>query len=287
MAIRSGRFKVDNAKGGITIIKGKKGAFYRIFNSGKESFNVVVDGTTIPLATASSVDVAASASDGSVEINTGTKQAAEGIYDLIGSPDPTRDFLVSPDSTRSGRFTVDQYTAPITIVKGRSGAFYRIFNSGENKFTVKPDGNTNREVNRWPKWSLDVAVGEIVVEGEVGKPLEGIYEYLDTQNPVRSGRINIKKIEGENNTLEVDPASPYKMIDLHGGGDRAWYRIFNSGEHPILLYEGSQNPALLGTVKEDQSFDFEVGKSVTDIYVASEHTDNPIEGIYEFLGKGD
>jgi hypothetical protein len=288
LAIRSGRFKVADAQAGVTIIAGKKGAFYRIFNSGKLAFKVDVGNAEIVLAAASSVDLAASVINGIVMIKTDGEQAAEGIYDFIGSPDSASDYLVSPDSTRSGRVNVEQYASAITIIKDRSGAFYRIFNSGSNKFTVKPEGNDNRKVELWPKWSLDVAVGgEVVVEGDPGKSVEGIYECLETRNPVRSGRINIVKTEGAKGKLEVDPAAQHKIIDLHGGGDRAWYRIYNSGKHPILLDEGWQAAKPLKTLEEGQSFDFEVGRSITDIYVRSESSEQPIEGIYEFLGRGD
>jgi hypothetical protein len=182
---------------------------------------------------------------------------------------------------RSGRFTVDNAQSGITIIKGRSGAFYRIFNSGENNFTVKPKGAStpqHQQIQLKPTFSIDVAIGdEVVIVGAANEAVEGIYDYLDTQNPIRSGRFKLKD----------NPDTQHKIVDLHGGGDKAWYRIFNSGEHPIVVEEGKQNPSQLTQLDKEQSFDFEVGTSVTDIYVKSTDANKPIEGIYEFLGRGD
>ncbi len=165
------------------------------------------------------------------------------------------------------------------IINAKNGAFYRIFNSGGSDFDVK--AKTGAGIPRRPKFSLDFAVdGEVWVTGTVGDTIEGIYEYLDSQAPVRSGRFKIKKVvDGDGNTV-VDPTAEHKIIAL-GGGKSAWYRIFNSGVHDIILGYSPGDPKIL---KNEQSFDFEVGYK-REITVESEHIDKPIEGIYDFLGR--
>jgi len=181
---------------------------------------------------------------------------------------------------RSGRFKVELASAgEIRIVKGRSGAFYRIFNSGEDAFSVTagaPDSTTLEK-----GFSLDVAVFDEVVVSTSGKAVvEGIYDYVDTQRPIRSGRFRLKSA----------PASHHKIIDLRHSGQkrRAFYRIFNSGEKNAfnVMVDGVLCPYPAAPDKgldPNQSLDFEVGYGSRDVYVVAVDQ-YPIEGIYEFLG---
>ena len=176
---------------------------------------------------------------------------------------------------RSGRFTVEDASTSFTIIKGRAGAFYRLFNSGKKDFTVTPRSGSGNTLTLKPTFSLDVATGDEVVIGKAaGDAVEGIYDYLDPHADIRSGRFKITS----------NTTTAHQIIDVRGGNDRAWYRIYNSGEHVIILLEGSDE---LKRVTKDQSFDFEVGAPKREIFVKSADASHPIEGIYEFLGKED
>ena len=129
-----------------------------------------------------------------------------------------------------------------------------------------------------------VAGNDVVVEAEAAT--EGIYEYLDTQNPIRSGRFKMRLVEvGGKEDPVVDPPYPHMIIDLRKGSDRAWYRIFNSGENTIVLQYDKDNPQELIELAKEQSFDFEVGSSYKEILVSAKDGTQLIEGIYEFLGR--
>lgn len=192
---------------------------------------------------------------------------------------------------RSGRFKVSTVPADgITIVVGRTGAYYRIFNSTAPTPALIASGDADFNVFVGavstllkPGFSLDVVVdANIVIKAPAGKPIEGIYDFLNSTNTEgagRSGRFNIKS----------GAAAKHKIIDLRIGGQKkkAYYRIFNSGDYAIILSEGSgAGASTLGTVEPAQSFDFEVGDGPKrDIYVNSSADDKPISGIYEFLGN--
>ncbi len=261
MTIRSGRFKVS---GTLPIIAGvsNANASYRIFNSGISLITVTAGAAapkSVKLWPACSVDVAA----GDVTVSAST--ATEGIYDYLATPEPIR----------SGRFQFrNAAESDITIVQGRTGVFYRILNSGEQDFVIKPKGASTPppdQITLSPTFSIDVtSQSDIVIAGEAGKAVEGIYEYLDPQVSARSGRFKISQ----------NPQNEHKIIDLSGAASsKAWYRIFNSGEYDIVVVG-------LAELGKEQSFDFEVGSSVKQVFVKSKSDAEPIEGIYEFLGRG-
>ena len=185
---------------------------------------------------------------------------------------------------RSGRFRakITNLADEITIIKGRKGAFYRIFNSGEKSFTVKHGGT---DVPLHPTFSVDVAIksgtGNVIIAAvAVNDVVEGIYDYLDTQNPeLRSGRFSSLKHPNVG-TSPFDPTTQHPIIDFAGGTQTGWYRIFNSGENAIILEVNSATPS---TITKEQSLDFAVrGDRIT---VKSTATAEHIECIYEFLGQ--
>jgi len=269
MAIRSGRFKVDVAS---TIILGRSGAPYRIFNSGDAAFTVDAgDGNAVALPIACSRDVVV---DGSVTIAPVGAVTVEGIYDYLGPP----------DSVRSGRFKGDASgTAGIPIIQSRYGTIYRIFNSGDNPFDVHGGGKSTTPLK--PTFSLDVVLNDnVVIKTTAAGEVEGIYDCLDVQSTIRSGRFKLK-------TAPAAGDPKHKIIDFTKAGQKpeAYYRVFNSGGESFQVWEGnptSPSSNQLGAVASGQSLDFEIGDGPRrDIYVDA--TAWPIDGIYEFLGLED
>jgi hypothetical protein len=180
---------------------------------------------------------------------------------------------------RSGRFTASDTTEDgIAIIRGRGNAFYRIFNSGKTDFNVKPRGNVSIPLR--PTFSLDVSTGDDV--RIVGTSVEGIYDFLDVYMDIRSGRFKIAKVVDEDGEIIINPANPHPIIDLAPATGEAWYRIFNSGDHPIVV-EGAAHD--MDPLLPDQSVDFKVGANVRRITVKSTDQEKTIEGIYDFLGK--
>lgn len=294
-SIRSGRFSSDTAGEVISIVQGRTGAFYRILNSGPNSFTVD-DGRNpnplSPLDKNQSLDVAI-ASEVKI-IASGTVPIA-GIYEYLDSDSPVR----------SGRFklVVEDNATAQTIIDVDGGGltnvvFYRILNSGEWPIETWAGTQVASAVTVLPENSLDFAIGSAraislrLKQLATGAPdpddflIEGIYDYLGTQNPVRSGRFKFQRINNTSNDAIVDPSADaeHKIIDFrHVGQSKAWYRVFNSGTNPIHIHGKTSS---IATLKEGRSYDFEVpaSGSIKEIYVKSDDVDSPIEGIYDFLG---
>ena len=178
---------------------------------------------------------------------------------------------------RSGRFkSTDAKTNPLVIVRGREGAFYRVFNSGPNKFTVKQGGAGGITEELDPKMSVDVSVGGgasgigILTTADV--PIEGIYEYLEGNKDVRSGRFKVDLTDTEEHTI----------IDLTS--DAAYYRIFNSGDDDFEVGRSTTGP--WKKVVPEASFDFQAPANVKIVVrpVGGSGTITA-EGIYDFLGR--
>ena len=179
---------------------------------------------------------------------------------------------------RSGRFTGDASGVGITIVSGRPGAFYRIFNSGNHSFEVHASSS---HTTLGKAMSLDVVVvnNDIVIKAGTGVVVEGIYEYLDGRDPIRSGRFK----------LETAPSERHKVIDLSVSGPKpkAFYRVFNSGVKSFKVIASNKvvDEVLIEELRPAQSSDFAID-SKRDIYVVPHASTDPypIEGIYDFLG---
>jgi hypothetical protein len=172
---RSGRFTGDASGTGITILQGIQGSekrFYRIFNSGQDPFEVHGGGKgATTLGPTFSLDVIV---NGDVVIKTASAGTVEGIYDRLDTA----------GSVRSGRFNLKK--APTTNHKiidldtsgPKAEVFYRIFNSGDNPFTVLAAAQELVELG--PAQSFDFGVGQkrdIYVAADA-YPIEGIYEFL-------------------------------------------------------------------------------------------------------------
>lgn len=262
MAIRSGRFK-GNASGtdGIPIIAAKTGmaAAYRIFNSGDDvtapSFQVHAGHPSAPVVQPTcSLDVLITKTKG-VTIKTGTTDPVVGSYD----------YLDRGNSFRSGRFKGNASGSGITIVLGKAKKLYRIFNSGDTTFNVVVGGSSTPLASTF---SLDVAVGDDVII-TAGGNVEGIYEYLGSEPPLRSGRFNLK----------TAPTPDHKIIDLSSSTPEAFYRVFNSGSNGFKLQAGGSD--LTDEIGPEQSFDFTIGSNRDITVVPAKNY--PIEGIYDLL----
>ena len=298
--IRSGRFS-SNTTDDIPIVKGRMGAFYRILNSGENSFTVDDGNESNDLAPNQSLDVAVT---GAVTISISGNVPVGGIYEYLESDNPVR----------SGRFkqTVQDESAIHKIIDINGGGlkknvvFYRVLNSGDWPIQVWAGNQSANAVRVLPENSLDLAIGSVrsinlsLKKLEAGTQpggyvVEGIYDYLGTQNPVRSGRFKVRRIDDSSNTTIVDPSSEgqHKIIDFRNvGGKKAWYRVFNSGTNPMHIHGYMGNTMkLIATLAAGLSFDFELPSTVNsdvikEVYVNSDGVDSPIEGIYEFLADG-
>lgn len=262
MAIRSGRFKGDASGTGIPIIaaKAKEDAAYRIFNSGDydPTSNPVVEvhagySPAPKLQPGCSLDVL---------IGKATTVTIKSTVEVVGS----YDYLDRPDSFRSGRFNGDASGDGIPIIFGKTKDLYRVFNSGSAPFDIYM--GTSKVATLGPTFSLDLFVSNNVVIKASGD-VEGIYEYLNTELPVRSGRFKIK----------AAPTPDHKIIDLSSSTPDAYYRVFNSGDYGFKLQAGGSD--VTGTVGPEQSFDFTIenNKDVTVVATGA----YPIEGIYDLL----
>ncbi len=264
MAIRSGRFVGDaSAATGIEIINGNKAGTYRIFNSGNGTFEV--DGFQTPkitLPAACSIDINPK---GVVAIKA--SPSVDGIYDL----------LTDHGTVRNGRFALENSTNLQIVDTLVAGGFYRIMNSGEEVIRWQRGTESIIELNS--KMTIDVELKKsdtlkVLPNATSGKG-EGIYFHLDQLATVKSGRFKIDpKIPA---TTPADPSKAHKIIDTVG--EEAYYRIFNSGAFDFKII-GLNAPA---TVKPNLSFDFKIDKKSV-IEVQGLNADDPIEGIYEFIG---
>jgi hypothetical protein len=284
MAIRSGRIKGNDVTGtnALTIIKGGKvDGRFRIYNSGETEFIVKPNGTGTPSGQQVTVPQKGSADiepDGEVIITQTNAAPVEGMYEYIDPFNPIR----------NGRFKGNASGNGITILQWKNGSthkdFYRILNSGDEEFEVLVDGASAAMVK--PTYSIDVFAGtKAVIKRADAKPVEGIYDYLHSLVEIRSGRFKVKKVVDVTGTVIVDPTTPHPIINLAAGPPKkAWYRAFNSGAHVIIILKGMTE---LHRLNADQSVDFEIGAGDRKIFVKSNAQDDPIEGIYEFLGRED
>ena len=186
-------------------------------------------------------------------------------------------------SIRSGRFKSDDALVDpgnsidnsFPIIRGRHGAIYRIFNSGERAFTVYGNGETDVE----EAGSVDIVVAstEVKIGADTTGRIEGIYDLITVDAGTRSGRFNIDQ--------NTDTART--IIDLRpgGGGNKpeAYYRVYNSGDSTFQIQVGT---AAAVSVHKQNSYDFEIpttGGQRQVTVVAAANT--PYEGIYEYLGS--
>jgi len=171
---------------------------------------------------------------------------------------------------RSGRFTINGASIATPIIRGRSGAPYRIYNSGDLPFKV--DVGNGSAIALPKACSRDIVVdGTVVVNSDTSRSIAGIYDYLGPQNPVRSGRF-----KGD--------VSETGITIIQGGYGRI-YRIFNSGDKRFVVDGGGKEPTLLKpTFSLDVVVNSDVEIKVPDPEASTKRNDSEkvvVEGIYD------
>ena len=181
---------------------------------------------------------------------------------------------------RSGRFeaTIKKTDSPIVIVDIGRDAYYRIFNSSDKLdnggVPFKVLHGSGQESIVKPTYTLDVVVTadlQITTDSATDVEVVGMYDFLDTQSEIRSGRFRLRTADS--------PQSKHKIISTQGG-NVAYYRIFNSGDESFKIWE--DNSSLKDELKGGQSFDFEASRNRD--YFVSALANVEIAGIYDFLG---
>ncbi len=184
---------------------------------------------------------------------------------------------------RSGRFNLENPSGE-TIISGRSDVFYRFLNSGVAPFSIN---TAAASYSLEPTFSLDLVIGDEVTISGSGM-IEGIYEFAENRGDLKSGRFNIKNSA----PWPHDPSQPHPIIIDPQSKAAGYYRLYNSGEYEIIINgykkaDGSGVPDEVARVAAENSVDFQVGdvKHRNRISVRSNNSDEPVSGIYEFLGR--
>lgn len=194
---------------------------------------------------------------------------------------PARNKSEAP--VRGGRFKIAE-NSELKIVHGRALSRYRIYNTGtdEQDDQLKVVGSPTNNIPVKDGSSLDIVATGDEVKIVAVKPVEGIYEILGTESPMRPGRFKV---------LKADAASPRVIVDMNVASQttpKAIYRIFNSGKHPFTVQSGGTDVTILAA---DQSVDLQLpetgaGRKVRIVGIADEETGEfeRLEGVYEYLG---
>ena len=163
---------------------------------------------------------------------------------------------------RSGRIKADDVVGAnaLTIVSAVTGPF-RIFNTGENDFNVKPTAQDSIVLK--PRSSVDVRVnGDIVIDRTATGAVKGFYEYIDPFTSLRGGKFK-------------GLATPALTI-VQNRGDAVFYRILNS--HKTNNFEVRVGTTLITTLEPRFSIDVAAGAKVTITRATL-----PVVGIYDYL----
>ncbi len=169
---------------------------------------------------------------------------------------------------RSGRFTSDLVTAAKDLTIIRAGTErVRIHNSGKADFVVKPEGSTTptgEQITLFKKSSVDINLNgsDVLITQAANTAVEGLYEYIDPQNPIRSGRF--KAAGGAN-------------VVITQGMAQKLYRILNSGDEDFTV---TVNGNLRATVKPRRSIDLVAKNHRVVISAAAK-----FQGIYDILDR--
>ena len=177
---------------------------------------------------------------------------------------------------RSGRFKIPAATeGSLIIPKTKSAALYRIYNGGEPGFEVElclPNGNPATPRVKYPvakNGSVDLQVAANrtlkIVKLNLADDVEGIYESLDAQRDLRSGRFKIAAV-----------AAPVPTKIIVGVSGRI-YRVLNSGTNAITI-SGSVSAPI--PVLQNCSSDVYVDNA--DVAVAG-LANQAIQGVYDQL----
>jgi hypothetical protein len=266
--LRSGRFTFEAFPNADVIIsQGNANQTYRILNSGESEFGVKNGaGAAAPLGSDSSFDFNSAST---ISISAMAGAPVQGIYEVVGLG----------TSIRSGRFHVKQAaTAPFEIVRGVEKGLYRIFNSGKQDLAVSVAGGP-AVVPVKPRNSLDVHSGtSIAIPKAAMGAVKGIYDRIDTEAVVRSGRFRNKDMPSTNPLKIIDMTDPTLSVPA------SRYRIFNAGQHKIFLDFSLGGMPAQRVVHPDQSVDIKVlpNEFVT---VKAEADNEPIQVIYDLLPR--
>lgn len=184
---------------------------------------------------------------------------------------------------RSGQFKSADASGnnAIVIVEERSSSYYRVFNSGQKSFYVVLGAQS---IPLAAGSSIDVFGDDgISITATANEAISGIYEHLDLNGSANSNRSG--RFAASGNTDKV------KIIDLGRGGpkDPVYYRLFNSGEHPIEVRFTATETDPRFKLQKGTSRDFTpgakpTGSSVRQVFVSATANDKPISGSYDVIG---
>ena len=278
MSVRSGRFRYTTTKDSsnnlipLNVVHGRSSdTAYRLFNTGDETIEVTYDkgGQKVQdVASGLSIDFVI---NGDIKVEGPVNKEITGIYELVNQF----------SSGRTGKFMLGgTHPASATIAAEKTPNTYRVFNSGRagQNITLKdgPTAITTLAAGQ----SVDVAAKKdlIVEPSPVSGTAEGIYQAISRDINVRNGRFRIK---------DATNAARQNIVNLRTGGqvDEGFYRVFNSGEHALVIWLASGPSAPFHVLPPEASWDFMADKG-DEISVAGETaTPTDIEGSYAFLGN--
>lgn len=273
--IRTGRFEGPAASQPIIIVR--DATVYRLFNTGKVPFKVQIPDpdpsnppdTLVTLDRQSSADVKIAAGKSVViaAVDPVKQPSVKGVYSLLSPGHPVR----------SGHFKLKTPATATTILHGRKGNLYRVYNSGEVTFKVI---NTPDEPEVIADCSLDILVANKVTNVSGSPAITGVYELLLESISVRSGRFTFQ---------ESDPPTEHLIIDFRQAANTAAlvhrFRITNGGDTSFLVMKNGGS--ILGAnvmLGPDQSIDFQIAELEKCQITVKGNKDEQFTGIYDYLG---
>ncbi len=156
-------------------------------------------------------------------------------------------------AVRSGRFKIKNTTtnsAESVLIHHKTRSVYRFFNSGEKPFQLKQNlggGQKTVEAKNSIDFELRPDKGELILVVGAGETAQGMYDFVESSRDVRNGRFSLEMLNSTS------------AATIIFGRDRTLYRVFNSGEFPFKLKNGS-NAAVI--VPSKQSLDIVVKGNV-------------------------
>lgn len=150
----------------------------------------------------------------------------------------------------------------ITIIRARSGT-YRILNTGDNEFTVRPDGQDPIILRKKASADVEIANSNIVIEGAATEAIRGIYECIDIDStallsPVRAGRYK-------------GPANVTGGVTLVQNRSDDLYRILNSAKSNGTNFDVRVGANLVTTLEPRLSIDLCANAKTTIIRANAQH----------------
>jgi hypothetical protein len=259
---RNGRFQfppTTSADLDIPITRRTPG-IYRIFDAHDENEFVVSLGGSgndiVTLEPGSSIDVGV-AGNQSLKIRSATP--TRGSYVLLKDIDSEQAEEV--DAEEDGRF--GKINGSVKIIENIPDARrYRIFNSGENAFTINyGDGDITLDTG----CSIDAKISTTGATVTVGK---GFYERVIRIAGQRGGRC----------TFEAASANEKRRIIGRAPG--RFYRVLNSGQQEVTVAIGAKSQ----TIMSDMSLDF-LPSQGDDVEIEAATMGEIVETIYDPLDR--